>query len=155
MFLDLFEVSADGRIAGEINVSRWRLNYETAPQGTVKVAQTAAGEMLSRDTIHSNSIGHVGFVPPIEFYRIGYSMILKQRSIAQPGDEACVVLLLESEQRCDVQMIVVVVTKSTTSIGGRSSKRRPGARCLLGPAQVNGLARSDQIGSVRMFKPAV
>src|SRR5258708_34525209 len=67
--------------------------------------------MLSRDTIHSNSTGHLGFVPPIEFNRIGYSMILKQRSIAQPGDEAWVVLPLESEQRCDVQMIVVVVTQ--------------------------------------------
>ena len=38
-------------------------------------------------------------------------MILKQRAIAQPGDEAWVVLPLESEQRCDVQMIVVVVTQ--------------------------------------------
>ena len=36
---------------------------------------------------------------------------------------------------------------------GRSSQRTPGFRRRRGPAQVNGLVRSDQIGSVKMFEP--
>jgi hypothetical protein len=44
---------------------------------------------------------------------------------------------------------------STTSMGGRSSKRIPGAWWRFGPINGTGLQRSDQIGSVRMFSPSV
>ena len=36
---------------------------------------------------------------------------------------------------------------------GRSSNRTPGFLRRRGPAQLTGLARSDQIGSVKMFSP--
>ena len=38
---------------------------------------------------------------------------------------------------------------------GRSSHRTPGFLRRRGPIQVNGLARSDQIGSVKMLRAAV
>src|SRR5262245_24698284 len=39
-------------------------------------------------------------------------------------------------------------------IGGRSSNLRPGDDTRLGPANDTGLARLDQLGSVRMFRPS-
>src|ERR1700728_753517 len=41
------------------------------------------------------------------------------------------------------------------SMGGRSSKRMPGARWRLGPEKLTGLTRWDQTGSVRMLRPSV
>src|SRR5437879_6476530 len=43
----------------------------------------------------------------------------------------------------------------TASIGGRSENRMPGGRWRRGPANETGETRSDQTGSVRMFKPSV
>ena len=40
-------------------------------------------------------------------------------------------------------------------MGGNWSKGMPGGLTRLGPAKVTGLARSDQIGSVRMLSPPV
>src|SRR5262249_61639014 len=39
-------------------------------------------------------------------------------------------------------------------IGGRSSNGRPGGDTRLGPANDTGLARLDQLGSVRMLMPS-
>ena len=39
-------------------------------------------------------------------------------------------------------------------MGGRSSKARPGGVTRLGPAKLNGLARSDHCGSVRTLTPS-
>ena len=40
---------------------------------------------------------------------------------------------------------------STASMSGKSSIRTPGFRRRLGPNQDTGVARSDQIGSVKML----
>ena len=56
-------------------------------------------------------IGQLGLFPPIKFYRVRYSMILKQRSIAQRGNESRLVPLIQPDKRCDIEMIVVVVTQ--------------------------------------------
>src|SRR5258706_9697425 len=109
--LDLFEVDAHGRIARKINVSRSSLNDETAPECAVNIAQTATREMLRRDTSHTPMIGQLSLFPPIKFYRVRYSMILKQRSIAQRANEARLVPLIQPDKRCDIQMIVMVVTQ--------------------------------------------
>ena len=86
-------MDAHGRIARKIDVSRSSLNDETAPECAVNIAQAAAREMLSRDTAHTPLIGQVGLFPPIKFYRVCYSMILKQRSIAQRANVARLVPL--------------------------------------------------------------
>jgi len=63
--------------------------------------------------------------------------------------------LAASFDSADVEMIVMTCDTSTTSTVGSASNAMPGSLCRLGPAQLTGDARSDQIGSIRMLSPAV
>ena len=64
--------------------------------------------------------------------------------------------LREHSQRRQIAVIVVVVTEQAPSrwAAGRQTARLAGALAVA-PVQVSGLARSEYIGSVRMFPAAV
>jgi len=67
--------------------------------------------MLSPHASDAYEIGRVGFLPPIEFYRICYFMVSKQSSIAQAANETRVMFLLKPDESWDVQMIVMIMTQ--------------------------------------------
>ena len=61
----------------------------------------------------------------------------------------------EPRDRRQVGVVVVVVRDGTKSIGGSDSSGTPGGTRRFGPANENGLARSENIGSVRNVTPSI
>ena len=61
--------------------------------------------------------------------------------------------LRQPAQGGKIQMIVVIVAEEHGVDAGKILPPHPGLLRRRGPIQVSGLARSDQIGSVKIFEP--
>src|SRR3984893_12224684 len=96
------------RIAREINLSPARANNESAPKGAVTVARAAARPVLRRCQSDVRS-GNCNALPPVQLVNLAYAEFREKCPFAEAGDEPRRVLLLQPQQRLDVQVVIVVV----------------------------------------------
>src|SRR5205085_4716858 len=82
------KMTAEACIAGEVNVSRRRLNHETAPECAVAITKTATREVFRRHTTHLHVGRDLDPFPPIEFSYTCDSTCVKQGAVSQAGQEA-------------------------------------------------------------------
>ena len=129
--------------------------HPAAPKGAVALAKRPAREMLGGNA-GQMKLSDTAFIPPISLdYFASSAMAEKVRCSERRIPDSSRVALDKAGDCRSVQVVVVVVGENNQSIGGNRSNSTPGGTQRRGPANCSGEARSLQMGSIRMLRPAI
>src|SRR5438067_1989616 len=96
-------------ISRKIDSARRPFDDVAAPERSVHVAQTAPRKMFGRNTRDAESISDFRILPPIEFNSFCDAIRFKQRTISKSYYESRLMLNIQTTERLNVQMVVMIM----------------------------------------------
>ena len=104
-------------VAGKINLSRADLDDESAPERAIAAPGASCGPVLCRRHNHVGRRGAHG-LPPVELINSAQAEAFEEGAVSKARDEVRGVYGFESNQRLDIEMIVMIM-RDENHVNGR------------------------------------
>ena len=144
---DLGEAAEVSGVAGVIEAARRALDDPSRPQAAVAVGEPASGEVLGGHAVHAHA-GDLDVLPPAQLRRLAAGRAHDVGHAAR-NDDARPASRSGLAARAGPRGRSGRGRRARSRPSGRASRGTPGATRRGGPANESGLARFENMGSVR------